>query len=129
MLWNFLAIIMFILVICLLVLIFFVFGAGYEFVKCYRNSKIKKSDGSHTQESHGNDSYEENESDLRNTSINSQTKLFSNWKDILIVILLILIGLLVQPFFLMFKALEMMMECYRNYGCLVFWFLWSGNNN
>ena len=126
----FLVIILFILAIGVLVVIFFFFGAGYEFVKCYRNSKKKKDERSDAKESHGDDSNaSSSHSDMQNTSITNKTKLFSTWVDILIVILLIILGILVQPFFLMFKALEMMMECYRNYGCLFFWFLWGGNTN
>ncbi len=113
----------------LLVLFFFFFGAGYEFVKCYKNRKNKNSESSGAIQS----GYDETEEPRTFSQISQRFNsveqgICLSWKDILIITLLIVIGIAVQPFFLIYKWMEMMMDCYRNYGCLVFWFMWGNNN-
>jgi hypothetical protein len=43
-------------------------------------------------------------------------------REIMIISGLIILGILVQPVYLMFKFIELLLECYRRFGC---WFYYG----
>jgi len=114
-LWYFFSLICALIIGCLLLAGFAVFGASYEVVVCYVNG------------------HEETEEDAENNAsviiYNNESSVSKNKKDFkpnyFYVVLLVLAGLALQPLYLMFKMLVAIMECYRNFGC---WFyLYAAN--
>lgn len=101
----------------LLILIFFFFlGCPFEFIKCYLNKK----------ENANNDNDSDDDSDLEsqrqsNRVIAEEDKEIG-CKEISMCVLLALLGILCQPFYLLFYVLYGMMECYRRFGC---WFYYA----
>jgi len=128
-LWTFLSILMFIIAIFLLVGFFFIFGCAYEFIKYYKNYKKKnRIDKRESSVSQAEDSNERNiKSDYSIDHIDNRSRLCSSAADTFIIVILIILGMLLQPFFLLFKFMEMIMECYRTYGCIFFWFFICDN--
>lgn len=53
---------------------------------------------------------------------NSQEKRYSRLREILIISGLLILGILVQPVYLVFKFIELLLECYRRFGC---WFYYG----
>jgi hypothetical protein len=116
-----------ILAIGLIIAFYFFFGATYELVKCYYEKK---------------DVEEENEEERSYDMINmdpnrssppikrSSSILSSDGKKstshYLILTGLVMLGLILQPLYLMLKLVEMMMECFRKFGC---WFYFYGAYN
>lgn len=124
-LWYFLVIILSIIAVLFLVGFYLFFGASYEFVKCYLNSKNKRKDNKGSDNIQNNKSYPtKSDSNVTIASNDNEGGKSIKFVNLLIIFSLIICGIAVQPFFLMFKFLEGMMECYRTYGCLFFWFFW-----
>ena len=109
--WYFLSLISTLVVGVLILAFFIMFGACYELIVCYMNGFREE------------DSPYENESNLfvyNNDSMSSAKTIKEDFKpNYFIVALLIFAGILLQPFYLCFKFLVALMECYKNYGC---WF-------
>jgi hypothetical protein len=93
------------------------FGAAYEIISCYFEDKNKNDEED-----------EENGSNLtksdigmfrrRNISNPKPEEPLTN-KNYAMIALLVFAGILLQPFYLLLKLIELLMECYRKFGC---WF-------
>ena len=117
-LWFFLSFIVALLTgICIIIFVC-LFGACYELIKCYNNRRRKKS------HSVSNSFYDQHIHNDNSTS-NEQKEKKPMIVTILIYTGLILLGLSVQVFYLLFKIMEYLMECYRRYGC---WFFYYGGS-
>ena len=105
--------------VCLLIVFFAFFGCCYEFVKCYINRKPD---------------HDENDIELQREEFHNQIAEVNNQqephephevvevdkcKENSIIALLIFLGILCQPLYLLFYLLYAMMECYRRFSC---WF-------
>ena len=110
----------------LLLGLYIFFGASYELIKIYNNKKNSNDDDSDIESDLSN----EYENDIvRNNIINAnevnrEEDSNEKRKKWLIYFLLFILGILIQPFFLIYKLLKSLMECYRRFGC---WFLMMGN--
>lgn len=109
--------------LCLGILYAF-FGAGYEFIKCYKLKQNKLEEDKEEQEEREVRHYDiENPRSLSKLSSNRERMLqkskSTEWS---ILLALFLLGILFQPFYLLFKFIELMMECYRSYGCFFGYF-------
>lgn len=98
-----------ILAVLLLIVFFAFFGCAYEFAKCY----IEKSNRNEEDEEDSN--YEYN---IEQENQNESTKQLSTWDKVILGILIVL-GILCQPIYLMIYLLYALMECYRRFNC---WF-------
>ena len=94
-----------IIVILLILAFFFFLGCPFEFVKCYLNRNEKDDDD------------DEDEIDRKE----EVEKLPLIWSDYLIIFFLIVLGVFMQPLYLMFYLLMAMMQVFRQFGCWVFW--------
>ena len=106
-LWAILTFFLAIIVICLILAFFFFLGCPYEFVKCYLNRNEKDDDDDDDNYNYDNKKEEE--------------KLPLIWTDYLIIFCLIVLGIFMQPLYLMFYLLMAMMQVFRQFGCWVFW--------
>ena len=102
------------------------FGASYELIKFYDSKKDQSDDDNYNE---SNLSFDVNV--VRNHTIHIrdierqiEIKKKNNCKECFIYFLLFILGLLIQPFFLIYKLLKSLMECYRRFGC---WFFMMGN--
>ena len=111
-LWHFFSLLSAVVAGFLVFAFFIFFGAGYELISCYINGH---NDASSQEES---SSFVFNESYLRKTNDinNVDNKIPLNY---FIIFILVLAGIILQPFYLCFKILLALLECYKNYGC---WF-------
>lgn len=103
----------------MLVVCFFLFlGCPYEFVKCYL-------DKNNTEEDDDNESF----SDYENNRVHDK-KLEENkslvCKDYIIISILIILGIFLQPLYLLFYILMALVEFYRQCGCWIFWAYGTG---
>jgi hypothetical protein len=97
------------LIIIILIIIFFIFfGCPYEIVKCYLNRNDLDEDDDDYDLEYNNRKKEEEDKPL-------------DWKDYLIITFLVILGIFLQPLYLMFYLLMAFMEVYRQCGCWVFW--------
>lgn len=119
-LWFFLVLFLCILAIGGVIIFYLVCGAGYEFLKCYYDDSKKE-----------DDDYDEDASDVEaqvhkrrsnSSSMSEETKKKTKCREYTHVTLLMTLGIFVQPFYLLFKVIEMMMECYRRFGCWFYYF-------
>jgi hypothetical protein len=107
-------------------------------VKCYLENKNKKDED---EDIEANYSEEIEQIRKQKSSVNSVKELDNqpkikieikkeddkeedncNFTTILICILLVILGIGLQPVYLLFYLLFAMMECYRRFGCWVFYF-------
>ena len=44
-----------------------------------------------------------------------------DWKNYIIIFLLIVLGIFLQPLYLLFYVLMALVEFYRQFGCWIFW--------
>jgi hypothetical protein len=99
-----------VLLILSIIAFFFFLGCPYEFVKCY----LHRND-------HNDDDDEENYYDRnrRNKEKDENEDIDKplNWKDYLIIFFLIVLGIFLQPIYLLFYVLMAFMEMYRQCGC------------
>lgn len=95
---------------------FFFLGCPYEFVKCYLNRNEKKDDDSDDSINLSNNEVENKE----NKKDEEEGEKSLNWKDYIIIFLLIVVGIFLQPLYLLFYILMAMMELYRQCGCWIF---------
>jgi hypothetical protein len=125
-LWCFLTVLLGFFALVFLACMWFVLGATYEFIKCYQDDKARKnffddddeSGVRYDQENHSN-IYSGNQS-----NVSGEKAPKTSGQICLIYTGLVILGLFAQPFYLFFKFIEMLMECYRRYGC---WFYYFGN--
>jgi hypothetical protein len=99
----------------LLVLLFYLTcGAPYELIKCYLERKCEKDD------------YDEEEVDIENNrqqqvqQENQELTSRQKW----ICVLLAIVGVFLQPFYLLFYILYAIMECYRRLPC---WLIYAAS--
>ena len=136
-LWFFLSFIFTLVAFCLIIVLYIFFGAAYELIKFYNNKKYQYSDYDSDidlSDYVGNGQAVTNE--VNNTRMNNSLNAIvqrnnsmrnNNGKcnrDYFIYILLFILGLILQPFFLVYKFLQTLMECYKKFGC---WFFYMGN--
>lgn len=137
-------------VIIFLGILYLLFGASYKLIKYYIERKKKKQQLNFSVSSieDGFDFHNTNNGiqDLRNnpnleinninnsTMYNNNTGGISNYNDnkkftfkkYLIYFSLFLLGLILQPFFLVYKILQSIMELYKRLGCCGCWFFFMG---
>lgn len=125
-LWYLLVFILCILAIGLIIVFYFFFGASYELIKCYYD---KKENPEEEEESNSYDMVNMDPSRSppvrRNSSILSSNG-EKNTSHYLIIAGLVMLGIILQPLYLMLKLVELMMECFRKFGC---WFYFYGAYN
>ena len=128
-------IISFVFIACL----YLFFGASYELIKLYDRKKNNDNDSEndidlsdYPMNVQGNNTFEMNNTRINN-SLNGFLQRVPNEvieskkcdkENYCIYIILFLSGIILQPFFLIYKILQTMMECYKNFGC---WFFYLGN--
>jgi hypothetical protein len=128
-------IISFVFIACL----YLFFGASYELIKLYDWKKNNDNDSENDidlsdyhMNVQGNNTFEINNTRINN-SLNGFLQRVPNEvieskkcdkENYCIYIILFLSGIILQPFFLIYKILQTMMECYKNFGC---WFFYLGN--
>jgi hypothetical protein len=112
----------------IVILLFFTcFGCSYEFCKCYleRNQKNESEDD---EESNYEDNFQQingitNETHINNNSSNVPEEPTPLGKgDIVILCLLCIIGIAMQPLYLIFYLLLGLMECYRRFNCWFYYY-------
>ena len=115
-------------IIFLLILfgLYIFFGASYELIKLYDSKKDQSEDDNYNE---SNLSFDVNvvrnhRIHIRDIERQIEIKKKNNCKECFIYFLLFILGLLIQPFFLIYKLLKSLMECYRRFGC---WFFMMGN--
>ncbi len=118
-----------------LLALWLILGATYEFLKCYYKDDDQEDadddDSEDNSVSYNNVINENitynanNRSHIVNVNVDRDGQMEkSKGKECLIITALVFLGLLVQPIFLMFKFIEILLECYRRYGC---WFYYLGS--
>jgi hypothetical protein len=127
-LWFLVVLILGIFAVALYILFFLLFGASYEIINCYlddRNRKHEEEDENNNVANHRGSSFNFNISDISQSSRKKEVRRMSvndeplTNREYTIIGLLVAVGILLQPFYLMLKVIEIMMECYRKFGC---WF-------
>ena len=90
-------------------------GCPYEFVKYYlnRNDKDNDDDDDMSISDYENQKNKNEEDDDEDKPL--------NWKDYIIIFFLIVLGVFLQPLYLLFYILMALVEFYRQCGCMVFW--------
>ena len=116
-LWGILVFFFAVFMILLIIAFFFFLGCPYEFVKCYFN-RNEKSDDDDDDDDYLSD-YENNKKKDEALDDDGVEKPL-NWKDYIIIFFLILLGICLQPLYLLFYIMMAMMELYRQCGCWVF---------
>ena len=137
-LWFFLSFIFTLLTFVFIIVVYIFFGASYELIIFYNKKKNNEndfdSDVSLSDFNGNGQDYISNE--INNTRVNNSLNNFFQqnsiddsqekkcWNGYYIYILLFLLGIVLQPFFLVYKFLQTLMECYKKFGC---WFFYMGN--
>lgn len=93
--------------ILFIIAFFFFLGCPFEFVRCYLNRNDKNDDDDDFNYDFNKREEEENKPLI--------------WSDYLIIFLLIILGIFLQPLYLLFYLLMAMMEAYKSCGCFMFW--------
>jgi hypothetical protein len=107
-----------------LIIVFFAFfGCAYEFAKCYID-KLENSEDDYENEDNSINNQNpnnQNQENKRNYEINNNGEKVYIWsrKEKLILTLVIIIGEICQPAYLMIYLLYALIECYRRFNC---WF-------
>ena len=136
-LWFFLSFIFTLVAFCLIIVLYIFFGAAYELIKFYNNKKYRDNDFDSDIDlsdyvANGQGVTNEVNNTRMNNSLNVIVQRNSSLrnnngkcdKDFFVYILLFLLGMILQPFFLVYKFLQTLMECYKKFGC---WFFYMGN--
>jgi len=94
-----------------LIIVFFAFfGCAYEFTKCYLEKLFKINDDDDVDDSNNEDNFEEQNK--------TEQRPLTRCEKFLLV-LIVLLGIICQPIYLMIYLLYALMECYRRFNC---WF-------
>jgi hypothetical protein len=100
--------------------LYFFIGCPYELIKCYLERRNSVGDDDDSENSDYRNRY--NEDNLPKNPIDQEIKEEGcTFVTILICILLAVVGIFLQPFYLMFYFIYAMMECYRRFNC---WYLY-----
>ena len=116
-LWYICAFFLGILALVLIFIFFALFGATYELMTCYFE-KRHNVDASIEE----NNTMPQNNNSVLSVGGALDTE---NKKDIryyLIITALVLLGFILQPFYLMLKFIELLLECYRRFGCWLYFY-------
>lgn len=108
-LWGILTFFAAVLLIILIIAFFFFLGCPYEFVKCYINRNEKDEED------------EDYDIDLENQNKKEEENKELTCIDYIAIFFLIILGIFLQPLYLLFYILMAMMEVYRQCGCWIFW--------
>ena len=118
--WLFLSFFLGLFAICVLIIFFFFFGCPYEFVKCYVNRKTDEdSEANVYGQDYEANNVEDNRESIEVENTNVEQLQSSKGKEYAMLGLLIFLGILCQPIYLIFYTLYGLMECYRRFSC---WF-------
>jgi hypothetical protein len=115
------------IIVCLILIFFFFCGCPYEFIKCYLEKKCFKEDEEEDEDSEIIEGYNQVSGNNRNQIKESNVGVEDNTEDnckfstICICILIGIVGIFLQPFYLFFYFLYGMMECYRRFNCWYFY--------
>lgn len=135
--WFFFSFIFTLIAFCFVAFLYILFGASYELIKFYSNKKndidhefdsdVDLSDYANNANRNSNDNFARgginNNNNIRNYYDNHNNNK-TNKNDFFIYFLLFIVGIIVQPLFLVYKFLQSLMECYKKFGC---WFFYMGN--
>ncbi len=101
-----------------LIVLWVIFGLTWELFKCYFNKKENEDlEGSED----GNDyEMDNNTANRKNNNKEGEEEEPTNCRKFSIYIGLILLGIILQPAYLVFKMLEFLMELYRQMGCWLY---------
>ena len=102
--------------ICLILAFYFFLGCPYEFIKCYLEKKYVDEEEEVQEEDFEMD--EEHQQSRQKEE--DQPEEMTNGK-IAMCVLLGILGVCCQPLYLMFFLVYAMMECYRRFGCWMFY--------
>ena len=102
------------------------FGACYELIKFYNNKKYSSDDDSIIESdlSYDVNAVRNHRIHIRDIERQVKNKKKINCNEVFIYFFLFILGIIIQPFFLIYKILKSLMECYRRFGC---WFFIMGN--
>lgn len=90
-------------------------GCPYEFIKCY----LKKNDPE--EDDISIDFYYPDDIEQNNKNKNDENEMKELTPGVIICcVFLAIIGVFLQPLYLLFYVLYGMMECYRRWGCWIF---------
>jgi hypothetical protein len=112
--------------VVLILVLWTILGATYELIKCYQDDNFTLKLDITENNSHRENSMAGNS---RNQSIESGTVKKdktpkTDTEKCLIYFGIVCLGILIQPLYLAFKFLELLLECFRRYGC---WFYYFGS--
>ncbi len=109
-----------------------IFGATYELYKCYVNSESNSDEYENYDIDYEQYDFENPSNNPSIVKSNNSSNLSSNSQSkrkkkkcnkYLMYTGIVILGIMIQPLFLVFKAIEMLMECYKRFGC---WFYYFG---
>lgn len=113
--WYILVFFMAIFALVGVILFYFFFGAGYELNKCYENRK----QGDEEDSDRSIVVHKEPEPVRNVASLDEQE---NERSECLITFGLYALGVLLQPFYILFQGLKFMIECYRKFGCWLYYY-------
>ena len=117
-LWYLFSCLLGFLAVLLIIVFYLLFGCAYEFIKCYTKKKNIDDDDDDFDgplEFYGFDLDYNNEESQNESNRNEEEEK----KNKIIIGILIVLGIICQPIYLMFYVLYGLMECYRRFNC---WF-------
>ncbi len=98
-----------------MILAFYLFlGCPYEFIKCYLEKKFED------EEEIIEEDFEMDDEHVQSRQKEEEPEEMTNGK-IAMCVLLGILGIACQPLYLMFFVVYAMMECYRRFGCWMFY--------
>ena len=108
------------------VIIFFAFfGCAYEFCKCYIE-RNEKTDSDEDDDSNYENNFQQINGITNETNVNNQNNAEENRSldkcDIFLLALLSILGIFMQPLYLIFYLLLGLMECYRKFNCWFYYY-------
>ena len=104
--------------VALIFVFYALFGACYELLNCYYDKKKNNDesvDENNTMPHHRNNS-------ILSVGGHSDIEYKKDVRYYLIITAIILLGIILQPFYLMLKFIEILLECYRRFGCWLYFY-------
>jgi hypothetical protein len=121
-LWYSLVCVLCIFAVVLILAFYFFLGCPYEFIKCYIDKKNNPDDEEDESHVEGSEYEEDNNHNIeKKKSDHSPAEKSLGCGDYVVIFILAVVGVFLQPFYLLFYIMYAMMECYRRFGCWVFW--------
>lgn len=101
-----------------MILTFYIFfGCPYEFVKCYLYKSYLDDDEIKNQD---RNTYRQNTHQQNNIDVNKSEDTECTCGKILVCVLLVALGVFLQPVYVLFYILYGMMQLFRECGCWIF---------